>query len=47
MVNLDEACLMVSGGKVFTVVHKEKIKTEKVPDDCRDSITSLGVGFYS
>ena len=47
MGNLDEACLMASGGKVFVVASKAKNKTEKIADDCRDSITSLRVGFSS
>jgi hypothetical protein len=45
--NLDESCLMAANGKIHVVASKSKNKTEKIADDCRDSITTLRTGFAS
>ena len=47
MGNTDEACLMALGSKTFVVASAAKNKTEKIADNCRDSITTLRVGFSS
>ena len=45
--NLDESCLMSSNGKIHVVASRAKMKTEKITDDCRESITTVRTGFTS
>ena len=45
MRNVDEAFLISSGGKAFVLVSKATNKTEKIADECRESITSLKFGY--
>jgi len=45
--NLDESCLMSANGKILVVASAAKIKTEKISDDCRESITTIRTGFTS
>ena len=45
--NVDQSCLMSANGNIYVVASIGKNNTEKISYDCRESITTVKMGFTS